>query len=107
MRKRNNSLHIRISDDELQLIRAQAIKTGLPVGQYLVATVKDRPLKELPPMDFTEILYNLRKIGNSINQIAMAANAKGFVDADAYWENVRWLQESVGKLIRGIYGGEC
>lgn len=40
---------------------------------------------------------------NNINQIAVKANAKGFVDTASYWENVRWLKETVSKLMEVIY----
>ncbi len=35
--------------------------------------------------------------------LAVKANAKGFVDTDSYWENVRWLKETVSKLMEVIY----
>jgi hypothetical protein len=38
-----------------------------------------------------------------MNQIAVKANAKGFVDTASYWENVRWLKETVIKLMEVMY----
>ena len=39
----------------------------------------------------------------SSNQIAVVANHKGFIDTAAYWENVRWLQKSVGLMMEAMY----
>ena len=48
-------------------------------------------------------LKNLQQINNNMNQIAVKANAKGFVDTASYWQNVRWLQEIISKLMEVIY----
>jgi hypothetical protein len=61
------------------------------------------PLKEKPPVDVIDILKNLQQINNNMNQIAVKANAKGFVDTASYWENVRWLKETVIKLMEVMY----
>jgi hypothetical protein len=61
------------------------------------------PLKEKPPVDVIDILKNLQQINNNMNQIAVKANAKGFVDTASYWENVRWLKETVSKLMEVMY----
>lgn len=54
-------------------------------------------------MDLIEVLKNLQQINNNMNQIAVKANAKGFVDTASYWDNVRRLQETVSKLMEVIY----
>ncbi len=61
------------------------------------------PLKEKPPVDVIDILKNLQQINNNMNQIAVKANTKGFVDTASYWENVRWLKETVSKLMEVMY----
>ena len=54
-------------------------------------------------MDVIDILKNLQQINNNMNQIAVKANAKGFVDTASYWENVRWLKDTVRKLMEVMY----
>ena len=51
----------------------------------------------------TDILKSLQQINNNMNQIAVKANAKGFVDTASYWENVRWLRDTVSSLMEVIY----
>lgn len=104
MRKRDYSMHLRFSKEEHDYLLKQAVRSGLKPQAYIHALIRNKPIKESPPVEFTEVLHSLRKIGGNLNQLAATANAKGFVDTPAYWENVRWLQESVGALIRGMYG---
>jgi hypothetical protein len=40
----------------------------------------------------------LRQISINMNQIAVKANTNGFVNADAYWENSRRLQEAIAEI---------
>lgn len=78
-------------------------KSGLTPQNYLLELVKGGTPKELPQLEFDDILKNLRQINNNLNQIAMKANASGFIDARSYRENYSRLQEQVGEIIRGIY----
>ena len=104
MARREIKIDLRLNASEVALLNRNVEKSGLSREAYLRALIRNMPLKERPPIEFTEVLHNLRQIGNNMNQIATVANTKGFVDTTSYWENVRWLQESVGKLVRGMYG---
>ncbi len=104
MRKRDYSMHLRFSKQEHEYLIAQSKSCGIKPQAYIHALIKNKPLKEQPPIEFVEILHSIRKIGGNLNQIATVANAKGFIDSNAYWKNVSWLQEEVGRLIRGMYG---
>lgn len=78
-------------------------KSGLSREEYMRQSSMNIPLKELPSLNFENILKNLRQINNNMNQIALKANASGIIDARAYRENYARLQEQVGEIIRGIY----
>ncbi len=78
-------------------------KSGLSREEYMRQSSLNVPIKEMPQLEFNDILKNLRQINNSLNQIAMKANASGFIDARSYRENYSRLQEQVGEIIRGIY----
>ena len=57
-------------------------------------------------MDLISVLRNLQQINNNMNQVALIANAKGFVDTAAYWENVELLKETIHELLEVMYGSE-
>ena len=50
------------------------------------------------------MLRNLQQINNNINQIGLVANAKGFIDTAAYWENVNHLKKTIHELLEVMYG---
>ena len=103
MRTREYSFHLRLSRKEYELLMRNSEKAGLTPQNYLLELVNGGTPKELPQLEFDDILKNLRQINNNLNQIAMKANASGFIDARSYRENYSRLQEQVGEIIRGIY----
>ena len=58
----------------------------------------------MPSMDLVAVLRNLQQINNNINQIALVANTKGFIDTVAYWENVDRLKKTIHELLEVMYG---
>ena len=70
MRKRNIQKIVRFSRDEAQDLQKKAKK----------ACLSDEP-REKPDERFYDVMRELSSIGNNINQLAVKANALGFVDA--------------------------
>jgi len=104
MKRKPIEIKIRLSENDATVLNRDVKKSGLSRESYLRALIRNTPIKERPPIEFVEVLHFLRGIGNNLNQIALVANSTGSLDAIAYWENVRLLQESVGQLVRGMYG---
>ena len=46
----------------------------------------------------------LRSAPDQAKMVALIANAKGFVDTAAYWENVELLKETIHELLEVMYG---
>ena len=103
MARRTVKIDLRLTESEAAALNRDVKKAGVSREAYLRSLIRKMPLKEKPPMDVIDILKNLQQINNNIYQIAVKANAKGFVDTDSYWENVRWLKETVSKLMEVIY----
>ena len=103
MNKRNNRIQIWMNDAELKKLTSKVKKSGLSRESFIRSLIDGAVIKELPQLDFQEILKNLRQINNNLNQMAMRANAGGFVDAHIYRENYLLLHEQIGKIIRGLY----
>ena len=79
------------------------MKSGLSDQEFARSAISGCELKEMPQLEFHEILKNLRQINKNMNQIAMKANATGFIDAKAYRDNNSRLQEQIGIIIEGLY----
>lgn len=56
-----------------------------------------RPM-QLPPVEYVEILRELRALGANLNQLAAKAHSLGFIDEPKYRENVRELWNVCGNL---------
>lgn len=103
MAKRRIEIKLRLDEKEAAALNQDVMKAGVSREAYLRSLIRRMPLKEKPPKDVTDILKNLQQINNNMNQIAVKANAKGFVDTASYWENVKWLKETVSRLMEVIY----
>ena len=103
MARRTVKIDLRLTESEAATLNRDVKKAGVSREAYLRSLIRKMPLKEKPPVDVIDILKNLQQINNNMNQIAVKANAKGFVDMASYWENVRWLKETVIKLMEVMY----
>ena len=104
MNRRTNRVEFRLDEKEYSALMKNVRKAGLSREAYMRKLIRGAPVKELPPVDFFSVLKELRQINNNMNQIAVVANTKGFVDTAAYWENVEWLQKTVGEMMEVMYG---
>lgn len=103
MARRTIKIDLRLTKSEATALNRDVKKAGVSREAYLRSLIRKMPLKEKPPTDVIDILKNLQQINNNMNQIAVKANAKGFVDTASYWENVRWLKDTVSKLMEVMY----
>ena len=103
LRNRSHRVEVYFNDEEFSDLLKRVKKSGLCREEYMRQSAQNVPMKEMPPLEFHEILKNLRQINNNMNQIAMKANATGFIDAKVYRENNSQLQEQIGVIIRGLY----
>lgn len=104
VRTRNCRFLVSLNEKEMDRLMKYVEKTGLTRDSYVRGLIQGHEPKELPPVEYQEVLKNLRQINNNLNQIAVVANAKGFVDTATYWENVEWLQKTVGEMMEVMYG---
>lgn len=102
MRTRECSLHLRMTQAEMSLLKKEAAKAGLKPQALILALLKDHPVKELPPMDFFEVLKNLRQINLNMNQIAVKANAFGFIDVVEFRRNVKAVETAISELKEAV-----
>ena len=102
-RKRNCRFLVSLSEKEMNRLTEQVCRTGLSRNAYIRQLLSGTQPKELPPVEYHEVLRNLRQIGNNMNQIAAKANATGLVDTAEYWKSVRWLEKEIGKIMEVLY----
>lgn len=104
MQKRNCNLHLRLTETEMADFRKKAERAGVNLQTCFLWMLNNHPIKEMPPVEFYEVLKHLREINVSMNQIAAKANERNFIDTAKYWANVSDLQKVVGDLMEKVYG---
>lgn len=81
MSKRTIEKHILMTRAEAQDLQKKAKKACLSEAGLIRLLLKGYEPREKPDADFYETMKELSAIGNNINQLAVKANALGFVDA--------------------------
>ena len=81
MRKRNIQKIVRFSRDEPQDLQKKAKKACLSEAGLIRLLLRGYEPREKPDERFYDVMRELSSIGNNINQLAVKANALGFVDA--------------------------
>lgn len=81
MRKRNIQKIVRFSRDEAQDLQKKAKKACLSEAGLIRLLLRGYEPREKPAERFYDVMRELSSIGNNINQLAVKANALGFVDA--------------------------
>lgn len=104
MARRNIKIDLRLNEQEMERLRRDVARSGWSREKYLRALIEHSSIREIPSMDLISVLRNLQQINNNMNQVALIANAKGFVDTAAYWENVELLKETIHELLEVMYG---
>lgn len=104
MARRNIKIDLRLNEQEMERLRRDVARSGWSREKYLRALIEHSSIREMPSMDLISVLRNLQQINNNVNQVALIANAKGFVDTAAYWENVELLKETIHELLEVMYG---
>ena len=81
MRKRNIQKIVRFSRDEAQDLQKKTKKACLSEAGLIRLLLRGYEPREKPDERFYDVMRELSSIGNNINQLAVKANALGFVDA--------------------------
>ena len=80
LRKRNNVLVTRFTDDELKRVKMLQQKSGLSGEAFRRRAILGAQIKEAPPNELPEFIRLLRRLNANAGQILMRINSCGFVD---------------------------
>lgn len=80
MRKRNYRVEIYFTKNELETLTKKVHKSGLSREGYCRRALNDSVIKEAPPADLSKLIYEMRRIGNNLNQLLAVVHSKGFID---------------------------
>lgn len=97
-KRRPNKITFRLSDSELQDLRARVEKSGFNEQQFLIRAVFSKKLIEKDTLH--QLLVELRREGVNLNQIAKACNSgnapleterinQSIINLEALWRSLR------------------
>ena len=89
MRKRTHLIKVYLNDEEAKEFEEWVAATNLSKSAYLRKLIlRFRPIAA-PPIEYSEVLEELRKLGVNMNQLAVKANSLGFIDEPEYRKNAK------------------
>ena len=108
---RNKQIHLKVSEEDLNLIRDRMEQTGIRnMSQYIRKMAIDGYFVQVDFHELYELIHLMSISSNNINQIAKVANTYGtidekvIVDMKAEHEKVlKLLREYFGKLLETLY----
>lgn len=69
IRKRNNVIGVRLSDEELEELNIKAEKAGLLRGEFIRLAVNGAVFKEIPMDNYTELLKAVKQVGSRLDLV--------------------------------------
>ena len=102
MRKRNNRVSVRFTDDELDHFKSLVERTGLPAEEYLRQIIKGVVPRDSPPADYYRMMRQLYRVGNSLNQIAQKAHVLNVMGVQRYDKAVAEFEQAVRIITEAV-----
>ena len=86
MRKRTNQIIVRLSDQEMLLLRRKLKANGMTMTGYFRALIVSGEIKTLPPELMQDVQRQVRGVGRNINQMAKLAHISGKVSMGTLYQ---------------------
>ena len=102
MRTRNHRVVFYLNDREFEAFEEKAKRSSRSREAFIRKAIEDVQIKELPPADLHKLIWELRRVGNNIDQILMIANSKGILNIPDLRKAIDDLREAE-KLIVSQY----
>lgn len=86
MRKRTNQIIVRLSDQDMLLLRRKLKANGMTMTGYFRALIVSGEIKTLPPELMQDVQRQVRGVGRNINQMAKLAHISGKVSMGTLYQ---------------------
>jgi len=102
MRKRNHRIVFYLNDTEFETLESKVKQTSLSREGFIRNLIKDIPIQEKPPADIHKLIWEVRRVGNNIDQILTIANTRGLLDVPQLRKAMAALRDAE-KMIADAY----
>lgn len=90
-RSRPKQIVIRVSEEELEQIKKKVEQSGKSQQQYIIEALTQQQVTNTDGIK--ELMPELKRVGNNLNQIAHALNGSGYYQYHLITENQKELEE--------------
>lgn len=80
MRSRTHQIIIRLSDEELADLNEKVSRVSGSREQFIRQCISGVVIKEAPSVNVPKLIWEVRRVGFSLNQILRIANTSGLLD---------------------------
>ena len=102
MKKRTHAFCLRLTEEEFKNLTGKAADAGISREEFCRRILNGAEVRARPPADVPQLIREVRRVGNNIDQILMIANAKGLLDVPQLRKAMADLRD-VEKLISDTY----
>ena len=81
MRKRNNRIVFYLNDEELAALTAKVQKSKFPREKFIRITLANKRITEMPPVDYSHLIFEMRRTGQNLHRLLVIATANHFFEA--------------------------
>lgn len=93
---KSEQVHLRISKTEKQTIAYNASLMNISISEYILLCVRRKRIVVCE--NFPDLIYEMSRIGNNINQIAAIANTNNYISEKSVDEAKQLLRECRGEM---------
>lgn len=103
--KKDNDIHIRADDDTIKKLHKMCqVSRGLTQSKVIRKAIMNCKIEDIKGK--TEIIIQLKKIGNNLNQITSRINAGQITDADILSEQISRINKELTIALDKLYGSK-
>lgn len=95
LRKRNQAILIRLTDNEKNHLQRQAANAGLKMEPFIRKLIMGVNISPRPPSNIVNLIREVNRIGNNINQIAKKVNA---TNESITSRELNWIKQSINQI---------
>ena len=105
LRKRENKVTFRLSDDELELLKNKADKASMSVQKFLLYLVLNKEVKELPSIDYYHLINQFNEVSSDIKYLIALSFEHQEIDKDQLEKilaNLSLEMKELDEIVKGV-----
>ena len=75
--KKTAQINLRVTPEEFISIKEKAKKAGLSISELIRRSLEGETIVEAPPVEFNEMIREIKRVGSNLNQVLHKLNAAG------------------------------